>query len=125
MPAITVNGGSVDWNMHVLTLKARVVERFELMCMAICEDIQNPDGSGQDFLGAIRKVESGEADRIPASGNAWSTHLTRNEVNFEGHYSQGEGGEVSLAQYKLAVETYIRFLRDPERKPVEVVFPES
>lgn len=30
---------------------------------------------------------------------------------------------MSLEQYKLAVETYVRFLADPEQKPIEVEFP--
>ena len=50
-------------------------------------------------------------------------NITRDKVWFEGLYSQGEGGEVTIAQYKLAVETYVRFLADPERKPIEVDFP--
>lgn len=49
---------------------------------------------------------------------------TRDKVWFEGLYSQGEGGEVSFAQYKLAVQTYVRFLADPEGKTIEVAFPD-
>ncbi len=50
-------------------------------------------------------------------------HITRDKVWFEGLHSQGEGGEVSFAQYKLAVQTCVRFLADPERRPIEVPFP--
>ncbi|MDP1683809.1 hypothetical protein [Hydrogenophaga sp.] len=50
-------------------------------------------------------------------------NITRDKVWFEGLYSQGEGGEVSFAQYKLAVQTYVRFLADPEGQPIEVEFP--
>jgi hypothetical protein len=108
MPAIWVNGSSVDINLHVLTLRSRVVEHYELMCASLTEDIQSDDGPV--FLEAIRRVEAGEVDKIEADGNAWVAHITRDKVWFEGLYSQGEGGEVSLAQYKLAVETYVRFL---------------
>ena len=96
---------------------------FQLMCFAINSDIQSAEGSGSDFLEAIRRIEAGEVERIEADGNAWVAHITRDKVWFEGLYNQGEGGEVSFAQYKLAVQTYVRFLADPERKPIEVEFP--
>lgn len=72
----------------------------------------------------IRRIESGEADRIEADGNAWVAYITRDKVWFEGLYGQGEGGEVSFAQYKLAVQTYVRFLADPQHQPIEVDFPD-
>ena len=100
-----------------------LIEKFELMCAAIDCDIQTAEGSGADFMDGIRRVEAGEVDLIEADGNAWIAHITRDKVWFEGLYSQGEGGEVTFAQYKLAVETYVRFLADPERKPIEVDFP--
>lgn len=96
---------------------------FELMCAAIGEDIQTAAGSGACVLEWIRKVESGEIDFADVDGNAWVMNITPDKVWFEGLYSQGEGGEVSFAQYKLAVETYVRFLSDPEQKPIEVDFP--
>jgi hypothetical protein len=52
-------------------------------------------------------------------------HITRDKVWFEGLYGQGKGGEVSFAQYKLAVQTYVRFLADPEGKAIEVAFPSN
>ncbi|HYP86393.1 hypothetical protein [Variovorax sp.] len=100
-----------------------LVEKFELMCAAIDCDIQTAEGSGACVLEWIRKVESGEIDIADVDGNAWVMNITRDKVWFEGLYSQGEGGEVTIAQYKLAVETYVRFLADPERKPIEVDFP--
>jgi len=100
-----------------------LVEKFELMCAAIECDIQTAEGSGACVLEWIRKVESGEIDIADVDGNAWVMNITRDKVWFEGLYSQGEGGEVTIAQYKLAVETYVRFLADPERKPIEVDFP--
>lgn len=71
----------------------------------------------------IDRIESGKVDLIEADGNAWVAHITRDKVWFEGLYDQGEGGEVSFEQYKLAVQTYVRFLRDPEHKPAEVELP--
>jgi len=98
-------------------------EEFKLMCAAIDGDIQSAQGSGASALSEIRCIETGEASLIEADGNAWVAHITPDRVWFEGLYSQGEGGEVSFAQYKLAVETYVRFLADPEHKTIEVPFP--
>ena len=98
-------------------------QQFDLMCSAIDGDIQHPKGSGATALEEIRRIESGETDRIESDGNAWVTYITRDKVWFEGLYNQGEGGEVSFEQYKLAVQTYVRFLADPQRKPIEVEFP--
>jgi hypothetical protein len=99
------------------------VPAYLMMCEAIMADIQNPLGSGASELENIRRVESGETDLIEAGGNAWYTHIERERVWFEGQYGQGEGGAVSLQQYKLAVETYVRFLADPERRTIELQFP--
>lgn len=108
----------------VLDESGLFVERFRLMCAAIDGDIQSAAGSGKIALQEIRRIESGDASRIESDGNAWVANITRDKVWFEGLYSQGEGGEVSFAQYKLAVETYVRFLADPERRPITVEFPE-
>lgn len=97
--------------------------RFRMMCSAIMSDIQTATGSGASFLEGIRQIETGETTYIEADGNAWVAYITPDKVWFEGLYSQGEGGEVSFAQYKLAVQTYVRFLSDPEQKPIEVDFP--
>lgn len=104
--------------------RGKCVSAFEMMCEAIMSDIQSAEGSGADALEEIRRIESGEADRIEADGNAWVTYITRDKVWFEGLYGQGEGGEVSFAQYKLAVQTYVRFLADPQHQPIEVDFPD-
>lgn len=103
----------------------RTQPRYQLMCDAIMSDIQSAEGSGATALEEIRRIESGETDLIEADGNAWVAHITRDKVWFEGLYSQGEGGEVSFAQYKLAVQTYVRFLADPEGKTIEVAFPSN
>ena len=125
MRRLEINGGSVDLNLHVLDLKARIMDRFEMMCEAIDNDIQTAEGSGASALKEIVSIESGEVELIEADGNAWVAHISRDKVWFEGLYSQGEGGEVSFAQYKLAVQTYVRFLADPEHRPIEVPFPDG
>jgi len=113
----------VDLDLHVIDKTGRVLPEFELMCESIYNDIQNPEGSGAATLEAIRKVESEESDLEELGGNAWYTFISASKVWFEGQYNQGEGGEVSFEQYKLAVQTYVRFLADRERKPIEVEFP--
>jgi hypothetical protein len=121
---VLINGQQyLNRTMGVSDKDGNILERFDLMCAAIQDDIQHPEGSGAQALEEIRKIESGITDRIEADGNAWVTFITPQKVWFEGLYSQGEGGEVSLAQYKLAVQTYVQFLFDPERKPIEVPFP--
>lgn len=114
-----------DLDIHVFDENGSIDERYEMMCLAIYEDVQTAKGSGRDFIEAIHSVESGKAKLVEADGNAWVAHITRSHVSFEGLYGQGSGGSVSFAQYKLAVETYVRFLEDPDRKPLEVPFPEG
>jgi hypothetical protein len=97
--------------------------RFQMMCYAVMADIQSPHGVAC-VMDWVRKVESGELELADVDGNAWVINITRDKVWFEGLYGQGEGGEVSLAQFKLAVQTYLQFLSDPEHKPIEVEFPE-
>lgn len=118
--------GQKTWSRDIGVFDERgdFVEKFQFMCAAISCDIQNPEGSGAQALEEIRRIEFGETERIEADGNAWIAYITRDKVWFEGLYSQGEGGEVSFGQYKLAVQTYVRFLSDSERKPVEIEFPE-
>ncbi len=113
----------VDLDLHVYDRMGKVLPGFELMCASIYEDIQTAAGSGATALKEIHRIESGETTYIEADGNAWVAYITPDKVWFEGLYSQGEGGEVSFAQYKIAVQTYVRFLADPERKPIEVDFP--
>lgn len=52
--------------------------------------------------------------------NAWYTHTAQGRVWFEGQDSQGEGGEITLAQFKRAIERYVRYLADPASKPIAV-----
>ncbi|MEW6100379.1 MAG: hypothetical protein AB1666_14425 [Pseudomonadota bacterium] len=124
-PAVTNGYTREVMALHVYDSSGEIAPQFEMMCEAIYCDIQSAEGSGADFLEGIRRIESGEADRIEADGNAWVAYITRDKVWFEGLYSQGEGGQVSFEQYKLAVQTYVRFLADPQRRPIEVEFPDQ
>jgi len=122
MPKIMIGGGSVDYDLHVLTLKAEVIPQYEFMCAAVDEahDIEVL----KVWLAAIEKIEAGVEKEIEKSTEGWVFVLSPNSVLFAGEFDQGTGGKVSLAQFKLAVQTYLRFLQDPERKPNEVVFPD-
>jgi hypothetical protein len=101
----------------------KFVDKFFLMAAAIDDDIESAEGSGAKTLEGIRSVEAGDVDKVEADGNAWVAHITREKVWFESLYNQGAGGEVTFAQYKLAVQTYVRFLADPEHQTIEVPYP--
>jgi len=126
-PSVRWNGSWLEVMDSLQPPPEKLAERchpsYQMMCDAIMGDIQTAAGSGASALEEIRRIECGEADLIEADGNAWVAHITRDKVWFEGLYNQGEGGEVSFAQYKLAVQTYVRFLADPEGRPIEVEFP--
>ncbi|MEW6099368.1 MAG: hypothetical protein AB1666_09310, partial [Pseudomonadota bacterium] len=122
-PAVTNGYTREVMALHVYDSSGDIAPQFEMMCEAIYCDIQSAEGSGACNLEWIRKVESGELDLADVDGNAWVAYITRDKVWFEGLYSQGEGGQVSFEQYKLAVQTYVRFLADPQRRPIEVEFP--
>lgn len=111
-------------SIQIFDNDSRAVERFSIMCTAIEDDIQSAEGSGADILEAIRRVEHHESHCIEADGNAWVCHITEAKVWFECLYGEIVGGEVSFAQYKRAVQLYIQFLRDPERSPLKMDFPE-
>lgn len=115
--------GTRQLPIEVVDAHMQPIKDYDLMCMALLEDIRNPHGSGATALEEIRRIESGEKDYIEADGNAWVCYINREKVWFEGLYSQGEGGEVSFAQYKFAVQTYVEFLRGPQDKALEVPFP--
>lgn len=106
----------------VLDSNGKFVDRFHLMCAAIADDIPNLQG-GDCVMDWVGKVESGKLDAADVDGNAWVINVKRDKIWFEGLYGQGEGGEVSLSQFKLALKTYMQFLSDPEHKPIEIAFP--
>jgi hypothetical protein len=82
---------------------------------------------------SIAQVEREEIQKSSVGINATSAVFNSTKATFwfefgftEGYVDDGygeEGGEVTLAQFKLAVQTYLQFLRDPDRKPIEVPFP--
>jgi hypothetical protein len=123
MPKIRIDGVSTDYDLHVLTMKAEVVPDYEFMCAAIDDAIH--DRYLTAVLEDIRKIESGTNSEIEEETEGWIFWITPLGVRFEGKFDQGTGGQVTLAQFKLAVQTYVRFLQDPERKRVEVPFPEE
>ena len=116
---------SIDYGLHVLTPKAVPVAHYEIMCGAI-------DEMGERALAwcleEIKKLENDEVEEVDSSTEAYVFFLRKDRpISFEFQYGENgleKGGEVTLAQFKLAVQTYLQFLRDPERKPIEVPFPE-
>lgn len=121
------DGDTTRWcsPLHVAAPDGSIADQYGLMCTALFDDIQSAAGSGAKVLEAVRRVEAGEVEQIDADGNGWIAHIERDLVWFESLYSQGVGGDVSFAQYKLAVQTYVQFLADPEHQPIEVPFPGS
>ncbi|SFU99729.1 hypothetical protein SAMN05216350_11178 [Polaromonas sp. YR568] len=94
------------------------------MCGAIDEFIDVEYGEG-----VLEKAFAAETatEEIEAEGHAYICWLSKEGVVFEFQYGENgpeKGGEVTLGQFKLAVQTYLQFLRDPERKSIEVPFPE-
>jgi hypothetical protein len=122
---IQIDGKSI--RTHILSVideKRNFVNRFRLMCAAIEDEIKTI----QDAIRIIQwvcEVEKNEIVSIDAGGNAWVIEIKNFGVYFEGFYGQGEGGEVSLSQFKLALQIYLQFLNDPERKTVKFEFPEN
>lgn len=118
---------SEDYDLHVITPKAVPVSHYELMCGAI-HSLRH-DQYVEAVLKEIQEVERGTKDVVEevTEAEAYIFWLTRGGVSFEFKYGESgpeKGGEVTLAQFKLAVQTYLQFLRDPERRPIEVPFPD-
>ena len=102
-----------------------IAPSYAMMCAAINEFIDMEYGEG--VIRQIEQVETYLLNEAEAEGHAYVCWLTREGVTFEFQHGENgpeKGGEVTLAQFKLAVQTYLQFLRDPERKPIEVPFPE-
>jgi hypothetical protein len=121
----SADGSPLRNTILVVNSAQEFVVPFRLMCAAIDDDIQTAQGSGADALEEIRKIEAGETDYIEADGNEWITHISLDKVWFEGLHNQAAGGDVTFEQYKLAVQTYVRFLGDPALKTIEVMFPDK
>ncbi|MEJ7932626.1 hypothetical protein WG922_21865 [Ramlibacter sp. AN1015] len=114
----------VTRKISVIDNDRNIVEPYDLMCACLDSDVQTVEGSGALFMHWLRKIEAGEVGFIDFGGNGWTVNANRDKVWFEGLYSQGEGGEVSFAQFKFALETYLKYLADPQHKPIEVEFPD-
>ncbi len=98
---------------------------YEMMCGAI-DDFINAKYA-EEVLRDIEEIESGNKEIWKEETEAYTFWMTRQGVTFEFHYGENgpeKGGNVTLAQFKLAVQTYLSFLRDPERIPIEVPFPD-
>ena len=115
----------VSDNNTVSSTWQKSVDGFGAMCSALMSDIQSAEGSGATALTAIRNIENGTETYIEADGNAHIVFITRHEVWFGCLYDDIDESPVSFRQYKLAVETWVKFLADPERKPIVVPFPDD
>ena len=115
----------VSDNDTVSTTWQESVAGYDAMCSALMSDIQSAEGSGATILAGIRDIESGKTQYIEADGNAHIAFITSHEVWFQNLYIDIDESPVSFRQYKLAVETWVNFLADPERKPIVVPFPDD
>ncbi len=93
------------------------VPRFGAMCAAIDDVIREPEQSGKLVLRLIRTVESRKSDSEEVSGKDWSIRISREKVWFEPLHGQGEASVASLAQFRLAARSYVKFRSDPSSRP--------
>ncbi len=115
----------VSDNDAVSSTWQKSINGFGVMCVALRGDIQSAQGSGVKMLNALRDIEAGKINYLEADGNAFVMYITPHEVWFECLYDDVDESPVSFRQYKLAVETWVKFLADPERKPIVVPFPDD
>lgn len=104
----------------------RIAAPYALMCAAI-DNFINAEYA-EEVLRGIAEIEIGNKETCEEGTEAYMFWMSRDGVTFEFQYGENgpeKGGEVTLAQFKIAVRTYLQFLRDPERKPIEVPFPQS
>lgn len=83
-------------------------------------------GCAQKGLRDTLAVSSGEIEEAFTGLNADSCEIKKDGVEFYFDYYEDGAvptGRVSLNQFKVAIEAYVQFLSDPERKPVIVDFP--
>ena len=116
---------AIKWEspyIEVVDAMGQPVLEYSFMCSVIGEAI------GVKYLRAvmadIESVEASAEKKIEEATEGWVFTLSSIGVHFEGEYGQGSGGDVSLSQFKLAVQTFLQFLGTPGRKPIEVNFPE-
>lgn len=102
------------------------VPRFRLMCSAlhrVTASVQACDA----VLADIERVEGGVIETAGRGLDEYAVDFTKDGAVFWfEHAAEGEetGGRVSLMQLKLAILTYRQFLNDPDRKLIEVAFPD-
>jgi hypothetical protein len=111
--------------LHVEDLMGNVDMRFDYMCETIYACGVH---TLKRMLSDIEAIQNGDQEMGGGGSDAWGVDFDKNGAVFEFDYApEGEeiGGEVSLAQFKLAVQTYLQFLEDPERKPITIAFPEK
>ena len=102
-----------------------IVPPYRTMCSAINDFIH--DRFAEEILKDIEEIERGVKKVWEEGTEAYIFWITREGVAFEfqyGEHGPEKGGDVTLAQFKLAVQIYLQFLQDPERRPIEVSFPE-
>ncbi len=102
-----------------------IAPQYRMMCATIDNFIH--DRYAEAILKDIEEIEKGDKETWEEETETYMFWMTREGVAFEFRYGANgpeKGGEVTLAQFKLAVRVYLQFLRDPERKPIEVPFPE-
>jgi hypothetical protein len=121
-PRVQFEGVSVDLNLHILTMRAEIIPKYEFMCGAIDDAIDST--FLEDILKEIVRIENGSSTTIQKETEMWRFCLQPSGVYFDGKFDQGTGGDVTLAQFKVAVGTYLQFLNDPDRKLIDVVFPD-
>jgi hypothetical protein len=110
--------------IHIVDGNGNQRQEYEFLCASIDSDIESADGSGATAIKLIKEVETSLSAEIHREGNEWITHISQNKVWFEDKFSDDKGGDVSLEQYKFAIETFVRYLTDPTRTAIEVDFPE-
>lgn len=69
-----------------------------------------------EVLQELDDVASGKMERTGFSGNAWSSLVVRDGVTFyfDVHDGEPNGGRVSLAGYRIAMEAWLDFLADKD-----------
>lgn len=80
----------------------------------------------KDILQELDDVASGKNELTGFGGNAWSSLATRDGVTFyfDVHDGEPNGGKVSLATYRAAIEAWLDFLEDKDRVERIVELPE-
>ena len=121
------NRRGLSKRMAVVDGEASSVVGYDLMC-AVLDRVASSVDDCDSILVDIARIESGMSTSAGKGLDEYAVDFTKEgaEFWFE-HAPDGEqiGGNVSLGQLKLAVQTFRQFLNDPERKMIEVAFPDA